>query len=374
MDACDVLIVGAGPAGTSCAWKLRNAGLAVVILDKQTFPRDKVCGGWITPPVVDELELDLQGYARGRVLQPICGFRTSRIGGREVQTSYNCPVSYAIRRCEFDDFLLNRCGASIRQATPLTGIERAGGRWVVNGSFKARLVIGAGGHFCPVARLRGANARKEIPVTAQEMEFEMTPDQIRDCSIQGETPELYFCTDMMGYGWCVRKNNYLNVGLGRLDLHALPSYICSFLDFLKKTGKVAFDLPGKMRGHSYLLYGHAERNVAEDGILLIGDAAGLAYGQSGEGIRPAVESGLLAAKAVLSAGLHSPARVCETYRGLLAQRFGKSQRESISSLGRRLPAGLRSFLSQFLLTNRWFSRHVLLERWFLHRHEPALSC
>ena len=49
MDACDVLIVGGGPAGSSCAWGLRSAGLDVAILDRQTFPRDKICGGWITP-------------------------------------------------------------------------------------------------------------------------------------------------------------------------------------------------------------------------------------------------------------------------------------------------------------------------------------
>jgi len=82
MDVCDVLIVGAGPAGSSCAWKLRDSGLSVVILDRQTFPRDKVCGGWITPPVVDELAIDLEEYSRGHVLQDIQGFRTSRMGSR----------------------------------------------------------------------------------------------------------------------------------------------------------------------------------------------------------------------------------------------------------------------------------------------------
>ena len=79
MDACDVLIVGGGPAGSSCAWKLRNSGLRVAILDRQTFPRDKVCGGWITPAVLDELEIDATEYARGRVLQPITGFKTGCI-------------------------------------------------------------------------------------------------------------------------------------------------------------------------------------------------------------------------------------------------------------------------------------------------------
>lgn len=111
MDVCDVLIVGAGPAGRSGAWKLRDSGLRVVILDRQSFPRDKVCGGWITPPVVEELEIDLEEYSGGHVLQNIHGFRTSRMGSREVETDYGRPISYGIRRCEFDDFLLKRCRA-----------------------------------------------------------------------------------------------------------------------------------------------------------------------------------------------------------------------------------------------------------------------
>jgi len=373
MVDCDVLIVGAGPAGTSCAWKLRNSGLSVVILDKQRFPRDKVCGGWITPPVVVELEINLAEYSRTRVLQPIRGFRTSRMGGLEVETKYQEPISYAIRRCEFDEFLLKRCGAHVCEGTDFHSLEKSGEQWIANGQIRARLVVGAGGHFCPVARLRGANARAEVAVAAQEMEFAMTEKQAQECAIRAETPELYFCLDMKGYGWCVRKGNFLNVGLGRLDPRALPGYVAGLLDFLKAARKITFELPGKMLGHSYLLYGYTKRNVAEDGVLLIGDAAGLAYAQSGEGIRPAVESGLLAAKAVLSAGTNGSSQLSETYRGLLEERFGKAQREWIANIGRHLPGWLLSSASRLLMTNRWFSRRVLLERWFLHRDEPALS-
>jgi geranylgeranyl reductase family protein len=374
MDACDVLIVGGGPAGSSCAWKLRDSGLSVVILDRQTFPRDKVCGGWITPPVVEELEIDLEKYSRDYVLQNIYGFRTSQMGGREAETNYGRPISYGIRRCEFDDFLLKRCRGRIQQGVPLTRLERSGDRWIVNGQFKARLVIGAGGHFCPVARLRGANARHEVSVAAQEIEFEMSETQRDLCSIRPEIPELYFCPDMKGYGWCVRKKNFLNIGLGRLDPHALPNHLEAFGTFLKRERKVVFDLPAKMAGHSYLLYGRAKRNVAQDGVLLIGDAAGLAYSQSGEGIRPAIESGLLAAKAILAAGGANSPALSETYRCLLAQRFGKVQEEWAFNVGRHLPTRLVSSLARILLASQWFSRRVILDQWFLHCDEPALVC
>ena len=373
MDDCDVLIVGAGPAGTSCAWKLRDSGLRVVILDKQRFPRDKVCGGWITPPVVDELELGLTDYARSRVLQPIRGFRTSRMGGPEVETHYVEPVSYAIRRCEFDEYLLRRCGAHVCEGTPLTTLEKSGEKWIVNGRMQTRIVIGAGGHFCPVARLRGANARAEVAVAAQEVEFAMTQEQAQQCSVAAETPELYFCPDMKGYGWCVRKKNFLNIGLGRLDPHALPRYVAGMLDFLRITGKVNFELPGRMVGHSYLLYGYTKRNVADDGVLLIGDAAGLAYSQSGEGIRPAIESGLLAAKAILATGATASAQLSEMYRGLLEQRFGKAQREWVANIGHHLPEWFLTSASHMLMKSRWFSRRILLDGWFLHRDQPALG-
>src|SRR5262245_29244717 len=98
-DHADVIVVGGGPAGSSCAWKLRQAGLDVVVIDRARFPRDKVCGGWITPQVVDELRLDLDDYQSSRTLQPITAFRTGLVGqAASVETVYDRPVSYGIRR------------------------------------------------------------------------------------------------------------------------------------------------------------------------------------------------------------------------------------------------------------------------------------
>src|SRR5438132_332213 len=111
MDTCDVLIVGGGPAGSSCARALVQSGFDVVVLDKADFPRDKVCAGWITPAVVHEVGLDLADYATCRTLQPISGFRTGVMGGSQVCTQYGRVVSYGIRRCEFDHYLLEHSGA-----------------------------------------------------------------------------------------------------------------------------------------------------------------------------------------------------------------------------------------------------------------------
>ena len=344
----------------------------VAILDKQTFPRNKVCGGWITPAVLDELEIDPAEYSRERLLQPITGFRTGSIGGRAVATDYGKTVSYGIRRYEFDDYLLKRAGARLLLGEPLTSLERHGDTWIVNGHIRTPLVVGAGGHFCPVARFMGAKFGSETIVAAQEAEFEMDARQQATCSIRPEIPELYFCADMKGYGWCFRKGNILNVGLGRLDKHQLSSHVADFLDFLKATNRLAFDLPAALAGHAYLLYGRTTRNVVADGMLLIGDSAGLAFSQSGEGIRPAIESGLLAAKVIAAANGYSRQQLA-AYRTLLTQRFGKSESHWATRIGSRLPQGWINAAGQKLLANKWFTRELVLNRWFLRSDEPALQ-
>ena len=373
MDSCDVLIVGGGPAGSSCAWRLRDAGLRIAILDKQAFPRDKVCGGWITPAVLEELAIDPAEYARGRVLQPIEGFRTGCMGGRELEIHYGTPVSYGIRRREFDDYLLKRCGAKLFEGATLKHLERSGDGWTINRQIRTTMLVGAGGTFCPVARFLGAKVNRETVVTAQEAEFEMDERQIAGCSIRGDTPELYFCADMKGYGWCFRKENILNVGLGRLDPRGLSGHVDEFLHFLKATGKLAFDVPRALAGHAYLLFGDSGRAVAEDGVLLIGDAAGVAYAQSGEGIRPAIESGLLAAKVIAAAqGCYSRDRLAP-YRALLTEQFGDSSHYWATRIGQRLPAGLVSLIARRLMTTHWFAREVVLNRWFLRQGSSLLA-
>ena len=81
MIRCDALVVGGGPAGSTCARALGRAGWNVVVADRARFPRDKVCAGWLTPEVFGLLELDPAEYrATGATLQDISGFRTGVIG------------------------------------------------------------------------------------------------------------------------------------------------------------------------------------------------------------------------------------------------------------------------------------------------------
>ncbi len=371
MLTCDVLIVGGGPAGSTCAWGLVKAGLDVLVLDRKAFPRDKPCAGWITPAVFHELRIDPDEYRQlGRVLEPITGFCTSLMGGAEVETNYGRPISYGVRRCEFDHYLLRRSGARLRLAEPLKTLERAGGGWAANGQIQARLVVGAGGHFCPVARFLGARlGRGETAVAAQEIEVELDADQLAACPVRPGIPYLYFCADLKGYGWYYRKGNYLNVGLGREGDERLSEHVNAFCAWLKEQGKIPRGVLEKFSGHAYLLYPRAGRRLVDEGVLLIGDAAGVAYSPSGEGIRPAVESGLLAARVIAAAaGDYGQARL-EPYRSRLAARFGRKSARSAADL---LPAGWRRFVAGRLMASRWFTRRFVVHRWFLRAHEPPL--
>ncbi|MGQ0658581.1 MAG: NAD(P)/FAD-dependent oxidoreductase [Chromatiales bacterium] len=367
----DVLIVGGGPGGSSVAWGLRGAGLSVAVLDKASFPRTKVCAGWITPAVVQALQLDLADYARTRIIQPIHGFRVGLIGGNTLDLDYpGDPVSYGIRRCEFDHYLLTRSEAKLWEGEAFRDMRREEDGWLVNGNTHARLVVGAGGHFCPVARALGARlGQSEQVVAAQEVEFELNAAQQARCRVRHDVPELYFCPDLRGYGWIFRKGDWLNVGLGREDNHRLGDHVRDFLAWLKTAGRVPPDMPDRFQGHAYLLYHHAVRPETADGVLLVGDATGLAYPQSGEGIRPAIESGLLAAAVIRETNGDYRESPLAAYGEHLAIRFGRRHAASTSPM--RVPHALKTRIGRALLGTRWFNRHFVIDRWFLHRHQPA---
>ena len=341
-----------------------------LVVDRATFPRDKVCAGWITPQVVDALE------TRPATTTPQRPRRFSRSpdfapasASAPRSRSYDRVVSYGIRRCEFDHYLLQRSGARVRLGDAAAIDGRGRRAWVVNGTIARRCVIGAGGHFCPVR----ASRRESRQGRARDRG---AGNRIRDerragaaCGVEHDRPELYFCDDLKGYGWCFRKGNFLNVGLGREGNHRLAEHVHAFSGWLQSQGKVPADAPSRFKGHAYLLYSHAKRPVVGDGVLIIGDAAGLAYAESGEGIRPAIESGLMAAQIIAAArGDYSKQRLSE-YERQLAARFGERHTASLAS---SLPESWKLALARSLMQTQWFTRNVVINRWFLHADTAPL--
>jgi geranylgeranyl reductase family protein len=355
MISCDAVIVGGGPAGSTCARLLGRAGWDVLVADRARFPRNKVCAGWLTPDVFPLLDLTPDEYrAAGLTLQEIRGFRTGVIDRRTVHTRYCRVVSYAIRRYEFDAFLLRRAGVRVVEGTTVTSFERRGERWLVNGEFDAAIVIGAAGHFCPVARFLRGGRDSVQPVVAREAEVRLDH---ADARIDGDTPELYFSHDLEGYAWCVRKGAFVNVGIGRRTSHGFNGPLRAFTRFLEGAGIVRGAASRDFDGHAYLAAGVGPRALSGPGMLLVGDSAGLAYPESGEGIKPAIESARLAAEALIA---HGPARF-DAARYLDRVRQDHPRARAYSA--RLRPATVA--VGRLLLGSRRFTRNVVLDRWFL---------
>jgi flavin-dependent dehydrogenase len=244
---------------------------------------------------------------------------------------------------------------------PVAHVRRDGSRWIVNDRISAPMLVGAGGHFCPVSQLLNRPRRTGVPVVvAQEVEL---PLDDAACPVTGDRPEIYFCEDLAGYGWCVRKGRYVNVGLGRFDRRGVHRAVDRFVRFLETSHRLAADWSSwKWRGHAYETAGGSRRTTG-DGVLLAGDAAGLASSISGEGIGPAVTSGLLAAAIIVNArGRYDRDRL-EPYAKALRERDTTSAR---GLLTRVLPRGVWTPVATLALQRSWFVRRIVLDRWFLH--------
>ncbi len=293
MRTCDVIVVGGGPAGATAARALKAGGADVLVLDKETFPRLKLCAGWITPEVVRDVGLDAATYPH-RFLT----FRRLHFHYRGLRLPAPC-VQHSIRRCEFDQWLLRESNAPVETHT-VREIRRDGQDYIVDGRFRSRYLVGAGGTSCPVYRsfFRSGLARvRALQTVTLELEFPHAWED-PDCHL------WFFEHGLPGYSWYVPKaRGWLNVGIGgmaqRLKQRGEDIWLHwkHFADQLESRFDIR--LPQQPTGYSYYLRGPISP-ARIDGALLTGDAAGLATRDLCEGIGPAIRSGLLAARSILA--------------------------------------------------------------------------
>jgi len=357
MIATDVVVVGGGPAGSTVAWRLARAGAHVTLLDAAVFPRVKLCAGWVTRQVLADLELDPATYPH--TLQPFDGVAVA-VGDADHETRWPSTASWGIVRAEFDTFLLRRAaaaGADVREGARVRAIrEEPDGVDVETdaGVLRAGIVVGAGGHGCPVARALGAVAADEDVVVTQESETRIGADRLRTLTARHGWPELVAEPDFKGYGWYFTKGDFLNVGIGALGGLPVRRRLERLLARLRASGHLPDDLAlTPFRGHAYAIRRGRPRRVAGARFALVGDAAGLARDVSGEGIGPAVRSAVLAAEAIAAGRLSTyPARI----RTVFGSRDGL-----LAGLARRLPESMLLTLARLACTRPGLRRRLLLE-------------
>jgi flavin-dependent dehydrogenase len=326
-----------------------------------------LCAGWVTPTVWRTLELDPEAYPL--TIQPF-STATVELENEVYETAWRRAVSYGIIRREFDHHLLERArqaGAIVFEGQRVRSVERDG-EWMRIDSgeqpLRARMVIGAGGHHCPVARAFGEISESEATVVTQESETRLGTDRLRSLTRRAGTPELFAEPDFRGYGWYFSKGDFLNLGIGCMgdgrDLHRRAA---AMLDRLHADGRLAPDLELEpLRGHAYAIRIDRPRRIAGRGFLLAGDAAGLARAVSGEGIGPAVESGALAAEATLrSLDGAGPAGAADWYAARVAERFGSGEPGWVERLFGLLPHRALELAGRTVCRSGYLRRRLLFE-------------
>ncbi|MEM7426728.1 MAG: NAD(P)/FAD-dependent oxidoreductase [Pseudomonadota bacterium] len=301
MRHVETIIVGGGPAGSTAARRLQQHGRDVLILDKADFPREKLCGGWITTQALNDLELTPETYPLGilklDLRSHIRGVPFALKGG---------PTNgdnYSIRRVEFDNWLLKRSGAEVIRHD-VKAISTDAGRYVLDDAYSCDHLIGAGGTLCPVRRLLFPDNRRRFrQVVTLEREFSY-PAREDQC-------HLYFLHHgTKGYAWYVPKpDGHVNIGIGakanyyKAEGFSIHDEFRRFLQRLADEGRIDRETADSLKssGHPYYLYSlHGE--VKQDNCYLIGDSAGLATVDMGEGIGPAIESALMVADEIMGRG------------------------------------------------------------------------
>ena len=297
----DAIIVGGGPAGTTCASILVKSGMHTLLLDRANFPRVKLCAGWLSARIWDILGISPKEYTRG-----LWEWNNVHIHFRGKKYTIKSN-GYFVRRYEFDDFLLRRSNVQTIEGYNVRQIEKDSEKyWVIDNKFRTKYLIGAGGTHCPVARSLFQKT-DNIQCGTQEREFEGNLEEIVACRAgkDGE-PEILLHDDMKGYSWNVPKGQWLNIGTGtKVAKEVLPAWnkARAFFEGSGTTGTIplsSHSMLDKMKGHGYIIFETNHLAFCQaDNVFLVGDALGLAQPMTGEGILPAVLSGTLCATAIV---------------------------------------------------------------------------
>ncbi|MBO3747054.1 geranylgeranyl reductase family protein [Streptosporangiaceae bacterium NEAU-GS5] len=341
----DVIVVGAGPAGSTTAFYLAQAGLDVLLLEKAHFPREKVCGDGLTPRAVKELlamgvDIDAPGWIRNRGL---------RVKGRGVTLEMDWPELHSypafglVRvRKDFDRILADTAvaagvrliqGANVNapvlddRSGHVVGVRTASGE-----TFRSRLVVAADGNSTRLSLAMGLHKREDRPVAVAVRTYYTSPRHEDD--YLESWLELWDGDRLLpGYGWIFGVGDGTsNVGLGLLNTSASFKNI-DYRDLLRRWvkgmpsewGYAEENMTGPIRGAA-LPMGFNRQPQYTRGLVLVGDAGGMINPFNGEGIAYAMETGRIAAETIAQALARPTAaqqeRVLRAYPAVLKDAYG----------------------------------------------------
>ena len=306
----DLAIIGAGPAGCTCALALKDAGLKVLLIDKAMFPRDKVCGDAIPGRAIKILKSMSPEYGAAfanfphqyKTLQTKIFFNKQELCFTWVQEAYTCT------RFEFDNFLFNlvkqNTNTTILTDTQIEGIEQGTNSISFTANNKSRsyctkILVGADGAHSIVAKQLSTNIinRKHYGASVRAY-YENVAD------MNANTNEVYYDKDFLpSYLWVFPlPGNKANVGFGMVSAEIVKRKINlkkTFSHLLKNTPELSLKFKdaiqiGSTEGFG-LPFGSNFGKISGNRILLAGDAASLIDPINGDGIGNAMASGKLAA-------------------------------------------------------------------------------
>lgn len=316
MQIYDTIVVGAGPAGATTAYRIAEAGGSVLLLDRAFFPRDKPCGGGVTGRAARLLPFPIDA-----VIEDEVSCVELRLGyGRSVERAGAKPLVFMTQRRRLDQFLVEQAvavGAEFRDGTKVTEIEQGEEGVLVrtrNEEYRGSTIIGADGVNGVASRMLGLGGNRTVGVA---VEGNVSHDRI-DAERYRHRLFLELGTVPGGYGWVFPKGDHVNVGVGGWGKQA-PNLRVALNELCAAHGLSREDLED-VRGHRLPLR-EPTSVLARGKAAVVGDAAGLVDPVTGDGMFEGFLSATFAAEAIADF-LQGRARSLAPYSERLTDHLG----------------------------------------------------
>ncbi|MBP7497591.1 MAG: geranylgeranyl reductase family protein [Bacteroidales bacterium] len=292
----DIIVTGAGPAGSFAAYNLAKKGYKTLLIDKAIFPRYKTCGGGITYKTFNLIPFNLDSITQSSIYNFIFSSKFDNIYRRQSDKL----LMKCFMRDEFDNMLALEAisaGAVFLQQEKIKNIETHPDFFLINtekNSFKSKILIGADGANSTVARCLNLMQNAVFKAYAIESEVYTNDNILKQYE---NTVGLDWGTIIDGYGWIFPKKEHLSIGVGASLKNA--KLVKPYYDALCNKLKINTQSVKSFKAHP-IPFRINNNPIYSGKAILIGDAAGLTDPLTGEGIYYAMKSAIIAADTIAS--------------------------------------------------------------------------